>query len=217
MSEQPVIQVDIVSDVVCPWCIVGFKKLEKALHETGTMAALVWHPFELNPDMPPEGENLREHIMRKYGSTPEQSVLARQRLQQIGEEVGFAFHFSDDSRIVNTFLAHQLLDWAYDQDGQHALALTLFHLYFGEGLDVSDPNILLKAVEIAGLDPEAAREVLVSQSHAGQVRAKQKVWIERGITGVPAMIIGRKYLLVGAQEPSTYVTAIRRVLEEEAA
>ena len=109
------IRVDIISDVVCPWCIVGFRQLEQASEATGIEIETYWHPFELNFDMPPEGENLRDHIMRKYGSTAEQSAQARQQLASIGEPLGIDFQFADDSKIVNTFAAHQLLHWAQDR------------------------------------------------------------------------------------------------------
>ncbi|MCV0428549.1 MAG: DsbA family protein, partial [Roseibium sp.] len=105
LNLDDVLQIDIVSDVVCPWCIVGFRQLEQAIERTGVSAAIKWHPFELNPDMPAEGENLREHIMRKYGSTAEQSEAARDRLTELGNGLGIDFRFSEDMRMVNTFKA----------------------------------------------------------------------------------------------------------------
>lgn len=215
-DTRPVVQIDIVSDVVCPWCIVGFRQLDQALQSQNVLARLRWHPFELNPNMPPEGQNLREHIIEKYGSTPEQSQQSRDRLVQIGAELGFQFNFEDDSRIVNTFAAHQLLDWAETQGRQHPLKMALFHAYFTEQQDVSDVNVLLNAVEAAGLDVQVARAALASGDHIAPVREKQQFWTSRGISGVPSMVFGGKYLLTGAQGAETYAQALQRCLTEAA-
>ena len=126
LDMEELLQIDIVSDVVCPWCIVGFKQLEQAIEKTGVSVAIKWHPFELNPDMAGEGENLREHIMRKYGSTVEESQAARDRLTELGKELGFEFQFSDESRMINTFKAHQLIHWAGPQGQEHPLKMALF-------------------------------------------------------------------------------------------
>jgi len=216
LDTRPVIQVDIVSDVVCPWCIVGFRQLDLALGRSGVLANLRWHPFELNPEMPPEGQNLREHIMQKHGSTEEQSAASRQRLVEIGSELGFRFEFSDDGRMVNTFQAHQLLDWAEEQGRQHPLKLALFTAYFTEGLDVSDPEILVAQAALAGLDPEAAREVLRSGSHADSTREKQRFWTSRGVSGVPTMVFAGRYATTGAQGADVYEQVIARCLAEAA-
>lgn len=215
-DPRPVVQIDIVSDVVCPWCIVGFRQLDLALQQENVLAQLRWHPFELNPTMGPEGQNLREHIMEKYGSTAEQSQQARDRLTALGAELGFTFSFHDDSRIVNTFAAHQLLDWAEGQGRQHPLKLALFQAYFTDQQDVSDTDCLIDAARSAGLDPDAARDALASGAHADSVRQKQSFWASRGITGVPAMVFGGKYLLTGAQGSETYAQVLQRCLAEAA-
>ena len=215
-DPRPVIEVDIVSDVVCPWCIVGFRQLDLALEQENVLAQLRWHPFELNPAMGPDGQNLREHIMEKYGSTAEQSQQARDRLTALGADLGFTFNFNDDSRIVNTFAAHQLLDWAETQGRQHPLKLALFKAYFTDQQDVSKVEVLLDAAQTAGLDPDAARAALESGAHAGPVRQKQQFWTSRGITGVPAMVFGGKYLLAGAQGTETYAQVLQRCRAEAA-
>ncbi|WP_372571090.1 DsbA family oxidoreductase [Ruegeria jejuensis] len=214
--NRPVVQIDVVSDVVCPWCIVGFRQLDQALGETGIVAQLRWHPFELNPDMPPEGQNLRDHIMEKYGTSAEQSQQARERLTALGQGLGITFEFTEGSRIVNTFQAHQLLDWAETQGRQHPLKLALFEAYFAHGRDVSDPDVLIAAAAQAGLEPEAARAALDSGKYAAPVREKQQFWTSRGITGVPAMVFGGKYLLTGAQGRETYGEVLQRCLAEAA-
>lgn len=210
------LQIDIVSDVVCPWCIIGFKQLEQAMGATGMGAYVRWHPFELNPQMPPEGQNLREHLAEKYGTTPEQSRTARQRLTDLGDSLGFTFNYSDDTRMVNTFAAHQLLDWAAEQNLQHPLKMALFAAFFTEGKDVSDHAVLAASAGAVGLDPAQARSVLESGSHAEQTRAKQRVWLERGISGVPAMVFAGKYLVTGAQGAEGYAEVLRRCAAEAA-
>ncbi|SEO97424.1 Predicted dithiol-disulfide isomerase, DsbA family [Salinihabitans flavidus] len=208
MTDQP-LRIDIVSDVVCPWCIVGFTQLRTALHEVGVQADIHWHPFELNPDMPPEGENLRDHIMCKYGSTAEQSRRARADLVDLGTDLGIPFVFTEDSRIVNTFEAHQLLHWSAQGGRQTDLKLALFDAYFRQGRDVSDRAVLLDAAEAAGLDRADAEAALSDPRLPEAVREKEEFWIARGIRGVPAMIFGRQHLVTGAQGIEGY----RRVLD----
>ena len=202
------LRIDIVSDVVCPWCYVGFTQLRAALDQAGREAEIHWHPFELNPQMPPEGENLREHIARKYGSTPEESDAARARLTALGETLGIAIRFSEDSRIVNTFRAHQLLDLAAEQGLQTTLQLALFEAYFGAGRDVSDIEVLVDVATQAGLDPDVARTTVETDARLGVVRQKQKVWTSQGVTGVPAMVFDQRFLVTGAQGTETYARFI---------
>lgn len=216
-DAQPTVQVDIVSDVMCPWCIVGYRQLEQALARKGVGAYIRWHPFELNPEMPPEGQNLTEHIAEKYGASPQQSAENRNRLAAMGRDLGFTFSFSEDSRIVNTFAAHQLLDWAQEAGLQHPLKMALFAAHFTDGRDVSDPDVLVAVAGEVGLDPDAARQVLDSGSHAEQTRARQQVWTSRGISGVPSMIFNGKYLITGAQGADNYALMLERVLTEDAA
>ncbi|WP_158964358.1 DsbA family oxidoreductase [Chachezhania sediminis] len=205
-----VVQVDIVSDVVCPWCIIGFLQLQQGLALSGLGARLRWHPFQLNPGMGPEGQNIAEHVAEKYGSTPEQSRAARERLTSLGAGLGFAINFTPDSRIYNTFRAHQLLDWAGGLGLQHPLKLALFKAYFTDQRDVSRDEVLLDVAESVGLDRTAAAEVLDSGSHAGRVKERSEFWLENGISGVPAMVFDGRYLLTGAQDPQTYADVLRR-------
>jgi predicted DsbA family dithiol-disulfide isomerase len=214
--SPPVVQVDIISDVMCPWCIVGFKQLELALAQTGVGARVRWHPFELNPEMPAEGENLSEHIGRKYGATRQQSEENRKRLQEMGAALGFDFNFTEETRIVNSFKAHQLLDHAAAQGRQHPLKMALFRAHFTENRDVSDESVLLDVAEEAGLDRAAVADALRSEAHANAVRSEEEVWRENGISGVPTMIFAEKYLVTGAQGPQNYAQMLRKVLAEAA-
>ena len=179
------LQIDIVSDVVCPWCIIGYKQLEKALSETDVAADIRWHPFELNPHMSEEGENLREHLAAKYGTTHEDSVKARAKLTALGAELGFAFEYSDDMRMHNTFRAHQLLHWANRHDRRHALEIALFEAFFSRRLNINDPEVLAQIAAGIRLDRDAAAGVLSSGEFAAAVRGEEQLWISNGITGVP--------------------------------
>lgn len=205
------LEIDIVSDVVCPWCVIGFKQLEKALHQTGIPAVLKWHPFELNPQMGEDGENLREHLAGKYGTTPEQSVKARENLTALGADLGFTFNYSEDSRMVNTFRAHQLLHWAVPLGKEHPLKMALFEAYFGRGENVNDPDVLVSVAESVGLDPVEARAVLEDGRFADKVREEQAFWTSNGIQGVPVIIFDRRHLITGAQGVDNYVAILRQL------
>lgn len=214
--QEPVIDVDIVSDVMCPWCIVGYRQLEQALSATGIGARIRWHPFELNPDMPPEGQNTAEHIAEKYGASAEQSAQNRKHLQELGKSLGFDFNFTPESRMVNSFQAHQMLDFALSQGLQHPLKLALFKAHFTDNRNVSDPEVLIDVATSVGIDESAARDVLVSGALVESVREKQKFWTSRGISGVPSMVFGGKYLVTGAQGAENYAQILRQTLEEAA-
>lgn len=209
------IRVDIISDVVCPWCIVGFRQLQQASEATGIAIETYWHPFELNVDMPPEGENLRDHITRKYGSTPEQSQQARAQLAAIGQPLGIDFQFQDDSRIVNTFAAHQLLHWAQEFVKSQDLKLTLFDAYFSQGQDVSTPEVLASAAASVGLDHDEALKVLADQRFAETVREKEAFWTSRGVSSVPTMVFDARHATSGAQGAETFARVLTHLAQEQ--
>ncbi len=215
MTDQ--ITVDIVSDVVCPWCIVGYRQLEQALDRTGLSASIRWHPFELNPQMAEEGEDLRDHLAAKYGTTADESRKVRAHLTALGEALGFAFAFEDGMRIWNTFRAHQLLAWAAERGRQHALKMELFNAYFTRGQNVSDPEVLADSAEAADLDRSAALDVLGDGRFVGQVREEERFWTSQGIQGVPAMVFDRQHLVTGAQGVDNYVSVLRQLTEGRAA
>ncbi|QUJ77949.1 DsbA family oxidoreductase [Sulfitobacter albidus] len=202
---------------MCPWCIIGFRQLEQALGATGVGARVRWHPFELNPNMPPEGQNLREHITEKYGIDAEQSAANRLQMSDLGQSLGITFNWGDDSRIVNSFAAHQLLDWSLEHGKQHPLKMALFAAHFTDGRDVSDPQTLVAIAGEVGLDKDAARRVLESGSHVDQVRERQTFWTSRGISGVPSMVFGGTYLVTGAQGAQAYAQLLKRVVAEQTA
>lgn len=214
------VRIDIVSDVMCPWCVVGFMGLSKALEamEDKINAEIHWQPFELNPGMPAEGQNMREHLMEKYGITEEQSVQNREQIRKAGEALGFTFNFTEDMRMANTFNAHQLLHWAGEQDRakQTELKLALFNAHFTEGKNVNDDNQLAELVEQVGLDKEEALAVIADQRFAMEVRANQQQWQEAGVRSVPAVILQQKYLVSGGQPPEAFIQALTQVIQEDA-
>jgi len=210
MAEDP-IRVDIISDVVCPWCIVGYRQLIQASKDTGIPVETYWHPFELNPDMVAEGENLRDHIMRKYGSSAEQSQSARDHLTSVGKDLDFEFDWTEDSRIYNTFAAHQLLHWASESGQAQALKLALFDAYFTHGRDVSDPEVLIETAASIGLDADDAKAVLKDQRFAETVRQKEQFWTSRGVSSVPTMVFDAKQATSGAQGVDTFANLLRHI------
>ncbi len=211
------IRIDVVSDVMCPWCVVGFWGLSKALEalEGKMIADIHWQPFELNPGMPEEGQNMREHLVEKYGITPEESDQNRERIRQAGEALGFTFNFSDDMKMVNTFNAHQLLHWAGPQGKQTALKKALFTAHFTDNKNVNNSEVLASIAESVGLDKEEAKAVIADQRFALEVRANQQRWQEAGIRSVPAVILQQKYLLSGGQPPEAFIEALTQVIKEE--
>ncbi|PHR18371.1 MAG: disulfide bond formation protein DsbA [Sphingopyxis sp.] len=219
MSETPVITIDIVSDVVCPWCIIGYKKLEKAManFEGQARFELSWHAFELNPSMPPEGQDINEHMAQKYGATPEQSRTNRERLRNAGEDLDFDFSYHENMRMVNTFDAHRLLHWAGETGKQTALKLAMFKAHFTDGKDVSDRETLVNIAGSVGLDEKRARDLLETDMFASEVRAVEAEWQDRFITGVPAFIFNKKFMVPGAQDPEVFANIIENKLLKKAA
>jgi predicted DsbA family dithiol-disulfide isomerase len=216
------LRIDIVSDVVCPWCIIGLKQVEKALTLVGQdiAAETYWHPFELNPNMAPEGEDTAEHIARKYGSTPEQSRINRSRLADIGNSVGFAFNYGEGMRIYNTFNAHKLLTIFGSERGwraQTALKMALFTAYFQDRRDVSDVDVLCDIAEAQGMDRAVALAWINDAALTTSVRAEMAHWTDQNITGVPAIIFDQKYMVPGAQSAETFADVINKVLTKRAA
>jgi len=205
------LQIDIVSDVMCPWCIIGYRQLAAALDATGTPHEIRWHPFELNPDMPPEGQNLREHLAHKYRLTQEQSDANRARLTQAGAEVGFEFRYSDDLRIYNTFDQHQLLHWAGHLGRTHDLKMALFAAHFTQGRTLSDRAVLADVAAETGLERTEALAVLSDQRYAASVREAEQHWVRQGIQGVPAIIFNGRHLVSGAQGVDNFTRIVHQL------
>ncbi|MDF7800036.1 DsbA family oxidoreductase [Pontiellaceae bacterium B1224] len=199
-------QVDIVSDVVCPWCIIGYKGLVQAIHEMGIadLVEIEWHPFEINPDMPPEGEERTAYSARKYGATPEDSARSRIQMTKLGTELGFSFDFFDGMKVVNTQDAHVLLEYAKEQGLQTQLKLRLFSAFFTERKDVSDRAVLAREVEAVGLKVNDALAQLDDDAARGRVQAQEAFWHQQGVSGVPTIIFNQSSVLTGAQPVEVY-------------
>lgn len=213
------LRVDIVSDVVCPWCIIGYKQLMKALAALPGEFELTlhWHPFELNPLMPEEGQDLREHIVQKYGSTAQQGQSVRDRLSALGESLGFTFDYFESMRIVNTFRAHQLLYWAAGTGQQTPLKLALFEAFFRRREDVSDPVLLAEVAGRAGLNRAEAGRVLADARHAQAVREEEQYWREQEVHAVPTFYFQQQYRVPGAQEAESFVRLLQKIRARAAA
>lgn len=207
------LKLDIVSDVSCPWCVIGFKSLEQALKElSGEIEAdITWQPFELNPNMPEEGQDIHQHLQEKYGSTLKQIDENHQMITQRGADLGFQFDFQKNGRIFNTFDAHRLLHWARYEEHQTDLKMALFNCYFSENGNPSNHADLLQCVERAGLSSETAKSILSSDKYADKVREKEQHFRSLGISSVPTIIINDKYSIVGGHPVETFKTTLREV------
>ena len=211
MTKQ--LRIDFVSDVSCPWCAIGLGSLELALARVkGEVEADVhFQPFELNPNMGPDGQDIVEHITEKYGATAEQQAKSREMIRQRGADVGFTFDMERRGRIYNTFDAHRLLSWAEQEGSQRALKLALLEAYFTRCEDPSNHEVLLRAVEQVGLDREVAAGILSSDEFAEEVRAREQFFQRAGVQSVPAIIINQRHLISGGQPPEVFEQALREI------
>jgi predicted DsbA family dithiol-disulfide isomerase len=207
------LKIDFVSDVSCPWCIIGLTALEQAAERLQGQVALDLHfqPFELNPQMPPEGQDIGEHLQEKYGATPEQSQKNREAIAARGAELGFTFSMDKRSRIYNTFDAHRLLHWAEPSGLQPALKKALFTAYFTDGQSPGDHEVLVRAAQQAGLDGAEARAVLLSDRYAEEVREREQFYLQNGIHSVPAIIVNERHLIQGGQPVEVFEQALRQI------
>jgi predicted DsbA family dithiol-disulfide isomerase len=205
------LKIDFVSDVVCPWCAIGLGSLETALARVNGEIGAEMHfqPFELNPQMPPEGEDIIEHLSRKYGIDAAQIEQNREAIHQRGAEVGFRFGARD--RTFNTFDAHRLLHWAGLEGRQYALKRALLVAYHGEAQNPSDREVLAACAAQAGLDAARAREVLASGAYAEEVRTNERHWLALGVNSVPAVIVNDRHLISGGQPPEVFEQALRQI------
>jgi predicted DsbA family dithiol-disulfide isomerase len=219
MNTTPTpMKIDFVSDVSCPWCVIGLKALEGALDRVAgqVTAELHFQPFELNPQMPAEGQDIIEHLSEKYGSTPEQLEVNRERIRERGQELGFTFTVGARSRVYNTFDAHRLLHWAEEQVGtgtQLALKEALFKAYFTDGENPGSHEVLVRVAGEVGLDVARAQEILASNEYADAVRQRQQFYQQQGISSVPAIIINDKHLISGGQPVEVFEQALRQIAE----
>jgi predicted DsbA family dithiol-disulfide isomerase len=210
---QP-LRIDFVSDIACPWCAVGLSSLQLALARLGDTVdvEIFMRPFELNPDMAPEGESIVDYIGKKYGRTPAQIAESQAMIRERGASVGFTF--GARTRVYNTFDAHRLLYWAGIKGKQLPLKVALLQAYHSEGKDPSNHDVLVEAAQSVGLDAVEARQVLQSEGYTAEVRAEQQEYRALGIQSVPAIIFNRRHLISGGQPVETFEQAIRQILAE---
>lgn len=200
------IKIDIISDVVCPWCTIGYKHLQKAISELGiaNQIEIEWQPFELNPYMPEDGQDLTEHLNEKYGSTEQQQKLAKQRLIDAGEKVDFKFDYFEGMRIVNTFNAHVLLDYAKKFNKQTELKMRLTTAFFSERKDVSKNEVLKQALIAVGLNADEGFAKLKSETARNEIKTKKEYWQKMGVNSVPTIVFNRSEGVTGAQPIETF-------------
>jgi predicted DsbA family dithiol-disulfide isomerase len=214
------LKIDFVSDVVCPWCAIGLEGVQQALAQLGDTVTVNLHfqPFELNPQMGPEGQDITEHLVEKYGSTPEQMDAAREGIRARGAALGFTFNMQRRGRIYNTFDAHRLLHWAGELDAsgtqQMMLKKALLKAYFTDGENPSDASTLARVAASVGLDGAQALEVLSSDRYAHSVRSQEQFYLQQGIHSVPAVIVNDRHLISGGQPPEAFAQAFRQIANQ---
>lgn len=209
----PTLKIDFVSDISCPWCAIGLMALEQAAARLKNELALDLHfqPFELNPQMAPEGQDIAEHLQQKYGASPEQSQRNGAAIAARGAELGFTFGMDKARRIYNTFDAHRLLHWAEERGLQRALQHALFKVYFTDGQNPGSHEVLVRVAGEVGLDADEARELLASSRYADEVRQREQFYQQQGIHSVPAIIINDRHLIQGGQPVDVFEQALRQI------
>jgi len=209
------VKIDFVSDVACPWCAIGLAALERAMANVGgdLQVELHFQPFELNPDMGPQGESIAEHLGKKYGMSAEQLAQNGEALRQRGETLGVRIDLQKRDHIYNTFDAHRLLYWAGELGAAQQLALkrALLQAYHGEGRNVSGRDTLVAIAVDAGLDEAEARRLLAADTFAAQVREREHFYQERGIRAVPSVIFNDRHLVQGGQPVEVFEQALRQL------
>ena len=202
-----------VSDVACPWCAIGLASLEQALArlESEVPVKLHFEPFELNPDMWPEGAETVAYLMRKYGRTAEQVREAQARIRARGAAVGFAF--GERKHVWNTFDTHRMLHWAGLEDRGLELKRALLRAYHGEGRNPGAADVLVELAQAVGLDASRARAIVGSDEFAAVVRERERYWQQRGITAVPTVIVNDTHVIEGAQQPEAFEQALRQIAQ----
>ncbi len=210
------LKIDFVSDVSCPWCVIGLRALEQAAERLQGEVSLDVHfqPFELNPQMGPEGQDIGEHLQQKYGASDAQREATRAAIAERGAELGFTFTPGARGRVYNTFDAHRLLHWAGEQGKQTELKHALFKAYFTDGKDPSSHSVLAQVASEVGLDADEAQAVLSSDRYSAEVREHEEFYLQQGIHSVPAVIINDRHLIQGGQPVEAFEQALRQIAAE---
>ncbi|MCV6577365.1 MAG: DsbA family oxidoreductase [Cohaesibacter sp.] len=209
---------DIISDIACPWCAIGYYRLKAALDQMGQEADIIWHPYEINPHLDIKGTNLIDNIIYKYGMTKDQVLEMRSKLTKLGAEVGFDFNYQDDMQVQNSLRAHQLVHWAkqFGPEQSHAVKLDLLEAFFTHRQNIADVTLLVQIAEKQGLDSQKAQEMLQQDALLAEVKAVAAAWQQQGISGVPSIVANRKYLTTGAQPVEGYIQWLTAVKAQAA-
>ena len=218
MSEANAITVDVVSDVVCPWCFIGQKRLDKAVAAAGDVDVHIrWRPFQLDPTIPPQGKDRREYMRAKFGSD-ERIREIHARIEPLGEAEGISFAFDAIKVAPNTLDAHRLIRWAgaAGEAVQNRLVRRLFQLNFEEGVNIGDHAVLVEAAREAGMDASVVASLLPTDADVEAVRTEIATASRMGISGVPCFLLEGKYAVMGAQDADTLADAIRQVAQAKA-
>jgi predicted DsbA family dithiol-disulfide isomerase len=215
MKEK--IKIDIVSDIVCPWCTIGYKRLEKAIIalDLENQVEIAWQPFELNPNMPKEGQNVTTHITEKYEATIEEQAASKKNMTEIGAALGFKFDYFDEMRMVNTFDAHILLAYAKAFDKQTELKMCLTTAFFSERKDVSKRAVLKQALLDVGLNAEEGIASLDKKEARAEVTTAQNYWKGLGVNSVPTIVFNRKRAVTGAQPVTTFKQILTALIADK--
>ncbi len=210
------IKIDIISDVVCPWCIVGYKRLELAIKmlEIEDLVDIAWHPFEINPNMPKAGENLNEHIINKYGTNLEAFTQKKEMLTNYGAEHGFAFNFTESTKIYNTLELHVLLDYAKKFNKQTDLKLEFFNSYFTKNLDISNTEVIKNILTTVGLDANQAMATLNNTTAKQNIKDQENYWQQLGVSSVPTIVFNNTMALTGAQPTDTFKETLNSLIKK---
>jgi predicted DsbA family dithiol-disulfide isomerase len=215
MTQLKTLKIDFVSDIACPWCAVGLAALEQAIDRVKDTVTVQLHfqPFQLNPQMGPDGQDIGEHLAQKYGSSPEQQAQNYAMIRQRGAALGFDFRQKGRGRTYNTFDCHRLLHWAEVEypEKQNALKKSLLKANFTDGQHIGMHDVLVQAAEAAGLDGERALEILQSDEFTTDVRTRQRMYTQAGISSVPAIIINDQHLISGGQPVEVFEQALRQI------
>jgi predicted DsbA family dithiol-disulfide isomerase len=211
------VAIDVVSDVVCPWCYLGKRRLEKALTLVPEINPVVrWHPFQLDATIPPGGMDRQEYLQRKFGD-PGRIAAAHDRLTEMGRREGIDYEFEKIGRSANTIDAHRVVHWAGAAGIEDAMIERLFRAYFSEGLDIGDRAVLARLAGEAGLDRSETAARLATDEDVDTVIARIEEAYRIGVTGVPCFIIDQRYAVIGAEAPETIAEAIRQAAVEPVA
>lgn len=209
------LHIDIVSDIACPWCAIGYARLELAMRDLAAELnfSVQWRAFELNPDQDAEPKPILTALSQKYGRSITEMEAAQSNMMGIAKELGLDFTRMQERYTRNTFDAHRLVKWAGEHGKQTEMKMALFDAYFGKAADIADARVLVGCAESIGLNAEQAAEILGSDAFGQSVRDEESRYRQAGVTAVPAFIINQQYMISGAQEPGTLVQALRKIAE----